>query len=202
MTINPYPFVSPKTLRYSLGYPCLQYCTLYSSQYRWRFVGLDNAPIEHPILLAAKLISDGHPDRAQSVITSVDIENLKEYSALYHSTLGKDYEQSQQWPEAINSFEMALRILNDVNAKQQLHIDKALCGNLSCTLSYRELPDFESASDLLDTIAEDARSTSWYVLSNKAQQGMEEHHHAWETLDTGISTFEQNLELRHQRIEL
>jgi tetratricopeptide (TPR) repeat protein len=163
--------------------------------------GPENTPVEHPILLAAKLVSDGHPDRAQSVITSVDIENLKEYSALYHSTVGSIYEQSQQWPEAINSFEMALSILNDANAKQQLHIDRSYV-EIHLAHCHIELLDFESASDLLDTIPEDARSTSWYVLMNKAQQGMEEHHHAWETLGTGISTFEQNLELRHQRIEL
>ena len=82
-----------------------------------------SSPVDDPIVLAAKLISDGHADRANSVLITVDIENLGTQEALYYSTLGSIQEKNKQWTEAKESFEHALTILNgEAGDKQKASI--------------------------------------------------------------------------------
>ena len=82
-----------------------------------------SSPVDDPIVLAAKLISDGHADRANSVLVTVDVDNLGTREALYYSTLGSIQERNKQWTKAKDSFEKAIAILNGEAGEKQEGID-------------------------------------------------------------------------------
>ena len=65
-----------------------------------------------------------------------------------------------------------------------------------------ELMEFQSAIDVLEGVSVDSREVIWYLLMNRAQQGLEVWAHAWSTLLEGVELFANNLELRHQVISL
>ena len=160
-----------------------------------------SSPVDDPIVLAAKLISDGHADRANSVLVTVDVDNLGTREALYYSTLGSIQEKNKQWTEAKESFEHALTILNGEDGEKQEGIDLVYV-ETHLARCWVELMEYQNAIDVLEGVSADSREVIWYLLMNRAQQGLEVWERAWSTLLEGIETFADNLELRHQVITL
>ena len=157
--------------------------------------------VDDPIVLAAKLISDGHADRANSVLITVDIENLGTQESLYYSTLGSIQEKNKQWTEAKESFQLAITILNGEAGEKQEGIDLVYV-ETHLARCWVELTEFQSAIDVLEAVSADSREVIWYLLMNRAQQGLEVWEVAWSTLLEGVELFANNLELRHQVISL
>lgn len=160
-----------------------------------------SSPVDDPIVLAAKLISDGHADRANSVLVTVDIDNLGTREALYYSTLGSIQEKNKQWTEAKESFDLALTILNGEAGEKQEGIDRVYV-ETHLARCWVELTEFQNAIDVLESVYADSREVIWYLLMNRAQLGLEVWERAWSTLLEGIELFADNLELRHQVITL
>ena len=160
-----------------------------------------SSTVDDPIVLAAKLISDGHADRANSVLVTVDVDNLGTREALYYSTLGSIQEKNKQWTEARDSFELALTILNGEAGAKQEGIDLVYV-ETHLARCWVELTEFQSAIDVLEGVSAESREVIWYLLMNRAQQGLEIWERAWSTLLEGTEIFADNLELRHQVITL
>ena len=65
--------------------------------------------VEDPILLAAKLVGDGNYSRAQSIVSTIDVEDLGEHAATYYTTIGLISLQQRNYTEALSYFEEAKR---------------------------------------------------------------------------------------------
>lgn len=65
--------------------------------------------VEDPVLLAAKLVGDGNYSRAQSIVSTIDVEDLGEHVATYYTTIGLISLQQGYYSEALSYFEEAKR---------------------------------------------------------------------------------------------